>query len=746
MLRKQAGRLRYGVLAIVLVLCAFMPVPAGAQEEPGATDVQEPAVVEQVDGGEAQSQPQDVEVTVSAEAEQTDELLVEEQSATSPEQMQAPQTPQAPTATGGDTPAAEKDTDALTTAAQGTVGVVYQPFVQRKGWMDPVENGAVAGTEGMGLRLEALRVTVAGIDAHVVARAHVSRLGWLNEARDGELCGTTDKGLRLEAFELWLEGPDAAYYDIEYRAHVQSIGWQPWVRNGYMAGTSGKSKRVEAVEIRVVRREGARVSCQAHVQRVGWQNEVDGDTIAGTSGRSLRVEALKLRVANGEGIQGGIAYQAHVQRKGWSDVVSDGAVVGTTGSGLRLEALRIWLTGDFGEKYDVWYRTHVQHVGWTAWAHDGQDCGSAGLSLRMEAVQVCLLPKGSSGPSAEGSNAGAACVVATNLTYTTYVQGSGWQQSVSSGKTAGSVGKGRRIEGLQLFLDPASEDGGIEYCSHMQGTGWQAWRSTGDVSGLPGEGKRLEAVRIRLTGTLSRVYDVWYRLHVSKFGWMGWTRNGEIAGTSDLGLRAEAIQVRLVRKGGAAPGSTQRAYTNVRKRAHMVFVGDSRTVCMYEALYGGMYNSLYTTDSQGNIWSAEVGVGYSWMVSQGVPYVESRIGADTSVIVLLGINDGPSTSTWSSYVSYLNNKARDWTARGASVYYSSITPVGLHTGIDSDGTDSNSGNISSWNASMRAGLSKDVTYLDTFHAIIGNYRTADGLHYDTDTSRRLYEYIRDNVV
>ncbi len=740
----HGNRFRFLALVLVLALVALVPATGLAQEEAGDVGSQGAVVVEQMDAAQPVGDAQQ-EVTAAAEAQNAEDAAVDVQDE-SVAQEGSEQASQAPDSASLETQTGEPATDALTTAAQQTVGVVYQPFVQRKGWQDPVENGTTAGTTGLGLRMEALRVTVSGIDAHVVARAHVSRLGWLDEVRDGELCGTTNRGLRLEAFELWLEGPDAAYYDIEYRAHVQSIGWQPWVRNGYEAGTTGKGKRVEAVEIRLVRREGARVSYMAHVQRIGWQHEVDGDAIAGTSGKSLRVEALRMRVANGEGIDGGIAYQAHVQRKGWSEVVSDGAQVGTTGSGLRLEALRVWLTGDFAKTYDVWYRAHVQRVGWTAWAHDGEDCGSSGLSLRMEAVQVCLLPKGSTGPSSDGSDVSAACVHATNLTYATYVQGSGWQPQVTSGKTSGTVGKGRRIEGLQLFLDPASADGGIECCSHMQGTGWQSWRGVGDASGLPGEGKRLEAVRIRLTGSLSKVYDVWYRLHVSQFGWMGWTSNGAIAGTSELGLRAEAIQIRLVRKGSAAPGSTTRAYTNVRKRPHMVLIGDSRTVGMYEALYGGMYDSLYTTDPQGNVWAGKVGVGYSWMVSEGVPSVESRIGADTSVVVLLGLNDGPSTSTWRSYVSYLNGKAREWTARGASVYYSSITPVGYYSGMDSDGTDSNSGNISSWNAAMKSGLSSNVTYLDTFHAIIGNYTTADGVHYDAGTSRRLFEYIQNTVV
>lgn len=41
---------------------------------------------------------------------------------------------------------------------------------------------------------------------------------------------------------------------------------------------------------------------------------------------------------------------------------------------------------------------------------------------------------------------------------------------------------------------------------------------------------------------------------------MNWAKNGESAGTQSYAYRAEAIQIVLVRKGGAAPGATTRAF------------------------------------------------------------------------------------------------------------------------------------------------------------------------------------------
>lgn len=70
----------------------------------------------------------------------------------------------------------------------------------------------------------------------------------------GALAGTSGKSLRLEAMNIRLTGELEKYYHVEYRTHVQNIGWQSWVRDGAMAGTSGKSLRLEALQIRLVRK------------------------------------------------------------------------------------------------------------------------------------------------------------------------------------------------------------------------------------------------------------------------------------------------------------------------------------------------------------------------------------------------------------------------------------------------------------------------------------------------------------
>ena len=85
-------------------------------------------------------------------------------------------------------------------------------------------------------------------------QTHVQNIGWQSWVRDGALAGTSGKSLRLEAMNIRLTGELEQYYHVEYRTHVQNIGWQSWVRDGAMAGTSGKSLRLEALQIRLVRK------------------------------------------------------------------------------------------------------------------------------------------------------------------------------------------------------------------------------------------------------------------------------------------------------------------------------------------------------------------------------------------------------------------------------------------------------------------------------------------------------------
>ena len=91
--------------------------------------------------------------------------------------------------------------------------------------------------------------------------------------------------------------------------------------------------------------------------------------------------------------------------------------------------------------------------------------------------------------------------LAPNITvsYKTHVQTFGWENEVSNGKMAGTVGSAKRLEGITIRVSGDSNLG-IRYKTHVQSYGWQDWKENGVMSGTTGEAKRLEAICIELTG------------------------------------------------------------------------------------------------------------------------------------------------------------------------------------------------------------------------------------------------------
>lgn len=158
---------------------------------------------------------------------------------------------------------------------------------------------------------------------------------------------------------------------------------------------------------------------------------------------------------------------------------------------------------------------------------------------------------------------------ALTVKYQTHVQNDGWQTWKADGAIAGTTGKAKRLEGIHIQLDHLPVAGGIEYRTHIQNVGWEtSYKKNGEQSGTSGQSKRLEAIQIRLTGELAQQYDIYYRVHAQNFGWLGWAKNDAQSGTAGFAYRLEGIQIELVKKGGAAPGSTANAF----KKGHRVTV------------------------------------------------------------------------------------------------------------------------------------------------------------------------------
>ena len=270
------------------------------------------------------------------------------------------------------------------------ISVKYQAHVQNIGWKEFIYDGNLAGTQGQGLRMEALKINLenAPVGARIKYQVHVQNIGWKDWVYDGNLAGTEGKSLRVEGLRIILE--NAPGYSIAYEAHVQNIGWQNWVYNGELAGTTGKGFRIEALRIKLVKSSDVPmgVSYSSHVQNIGWGTNVTDNELSGTQGQGFRMEALKINLRNAPA-GAKIKYQAHVQNIGWQNWVYDGNMTGTQGKSLRVEGIRIVLENAPG--YRIAYQVHVQNVGWQDWAYDGNLAGTTAKGLRLEAIRIKIV-------------------------------------------------------------------------------------------------------------------------------------------------------------------------------------------------------------------------------------------------------------------------------------------------------------------------------------------------------------------
>ena len=159
------------------------------------------------------------------------------------------------------------------------------------------------------------------------------------------------------------------------------------------------------------------------------------------------------------------------------------------------------------------------------------------------------------------------------------------------------------------------------------------------------------------------------------------------------GLAASAVAV------SAAFAAVISAVPARAEERQMVIIGDSRTEDLHN-----------TVADSGCVWSYKVGAGISWMMEEGAPAVDRYIGDTSAVVVLLGVNDCAYPGTADLYISYINERAADWTGRGADVYYVSVTPVDESIIRD----NATNAGILTWNRIMSEGLSGDIHYVDIY--------------------------------
>lgn len=173
------------------------------------------------------------------------------------------------------------------------------------------------------------------------------------------------------------------------------------------------------------------------------------------------------------------------------------------------------------------------------------------------------------------------------------------------------------------------------------------------------------------------------------------------------------------------------------KKDFTIYIGDSRTVgmCSYVSLSSSEDCSI-----------TKGGEGYPWLTGSSVSSsLDSLIGEhpNSYIVINMGTNSGLSNSEAKEYATFYNSLASKYTSsKVVAVSVTQVDPTvakasGMYTDID---IDTNS--VSDFNKALKKNLSSSVKYCDVYSSIANNYRTIDGVHYDENTYKSIYNAIK----
>lgn len=355
----------------------------------------------------------------------------------------------------------------------------------------------------------------------------------------------------------WVEKKFTIMPKVSYRTQVQTYGWEKnYAANGAISGTIGKAKRLETIQIKTEGDADLGITYRTHVQSYGWQKWTSNGTMNGTVGKAKRLEAIQIKLTGDDAEKYSVYYRVHAQSYGWLNWAKDGEYAGTAGLAKRLEAIQIVIVakdktpGNVGGIASASKLAYVHNThSWDKGKITKEPASYTENGVKTYTCTACGATK----------NTSYAKPYPVDVTYKTQVQSYGWMKPVKNGQIAGTIGQSKRMETMSISvknLTDANSDLGIAYNAHVQSYGWQGktndastWKKDGQNAGTVGKAKRLEAIQIKLTGEDAEKYDVYYRVHAQSYGWLNWAKNGEISGTAGCAKRLEGIQIIVVEKG-----------------------------------------------------------------------------------------------------------------------------------------------------------------------------------------------------
>lgn len=155
----------------------------------------------------------------------------------------------------------------------------------------------------------------------------------------------------------------------------------------------------------------------------------------------------------------------------------------------------------------------------------------------------------------------------------------------------------------------------------------------------------------------------------------------------------------------------------------VIWVGDSRFVGMSQVC-----------NNDNDVYVAKGSMGYSWFANTAVNEVNSQLKDGDTIIVNIGVNG----LEYEKLAAKLNDLASgDW--KDYKVIYMSVNPVDESKEVE-NGYSTTNAQIKEFNTYMKQHLGSNITYLDTYSSLVDSIssRTADGVHYSSNTSNAIY--------
>ena len=164
------------------------------------------------------------------------------------------------------------------------------------------------------------------------------------------------------------------------------------------------------------------------------------------------------------------------------------------------------------------------------------------------------------------------------------------------------------------------------------------------------------------------------------------------------------------------------AYTAAEAENLLIYMGDSRIV--------GMMSSI---TNKSITYIAQSGAGYSWLVDSAIPELANKIEGKKFIVLAFGVNDLGNAANYLTKYQELKD-----TYPNVNIYIMSVNPVDEAKEAENGYTVTNE-SIENFNETMKNGFGEN--YIDVYAQIKDNFETEDGVHYTTETYKKIHEIV-----